>query len=254
MKRSSSEAPSGPGVVSWLIFARWPQAVRLHRQTTRRARHGNPWPRGNCDRRRRNARRRRRRARADVSITISPIASDEISLSPWLSSSRTIFGDHLLDTLRLDRTFAQRDLHRAHQLVAIERHASAVALDHDQFAQLHALERGEAEIAGQANAAAADHGRDPRSAAESFTCVSRLAQLGQRMTPRHLSVLIDRKSSEQRLHLARAPRLRRSESSSTRFCESTSSTSDDQSRRPAGIRRCRSRGWCQRACRAGCPT
>ncbi len=66
-------------------------------------------------------------------------------------------GHHLLDALGLDRALAQRDLHRAHQLVAVERHAAAVALDHGQLAQLHALEGGEAEIAGQADAAAADH-------------------------------------------------------------------------------------------------
>ena len=66
---------------------------------------------------------------------------------------------HLLDPLRLDRALAQRNRQRAHQLVAIERHAPAVALDHHKLAQLHALEGGEAEIAGQADAAAADRGR-----------------------------------------------------------------------------------------------
>src|SRR5438477_427615 len=50
--------------------------------------------------------------------------------------------------LRFDRPLAQGDLHRAHQLVAIERHPAAVALDHRELAQLHPLERGEAEIAG----------------------------------------------------------------------------------------------------------
>src|SRR5205085_4129686 len=54
---------------------------------------------------------------------------------------------------------AQADRHRAHQLVAIERHAAAVALDHRELAQLHALEGGEAEIAGDAHAPPADHGR-----------------------------------------------------------------------------------------------
>src|SRR5579864_6565579 len=63
----------------------------------------------------------------------------------------------LVDTFGLDRTLAQRDLHRAQQFVAVERHAPAVALDDNQLAQLHALEGGEAEIAGEANAAAADH-------------------------------------------------------------------------------------------------
>src|SRR5262245_37125039 len=66
---------------------------------------------------------------------------------------------HLVDALRLDRTLAQRDLDRTQQLVAIERDAAAVALDHRELAQLHALERREAEIAGQAHAPAADHRR-----------------------------------------------------------------------------------------------
>src|SRR5262249_25158883 len=67
-------------------------------------------------------------------------------------------GDGLVDAFRLDRTLAQRDLHRAQQLVAVERHAATVALNDHQLAHLHALERGEAEIAGQARAAAADDG------------------------------------------------------------------------------------------------
>src|SRR5262249_12076973 len=66
--------------------------------------------------------------------------------------------DLLFDALGLDRPLAQGDLHRAQQLVAVERHAAAVALDYDQLAQLHALEGGKAEIAGQAHAAAADDG------------------------------------------------------------------------------------------------
>src|SRR5262249_57982444 len=67
--------------------------------------------------------------------------------------------DHLVDTLGIDRPFTQRDLHRTQELVAIERHAPPIALDHNQLAQLHALECGEAEIAAQANAAAANDRR-----------------------------------------------------------------------------------------------
>src|SRR5258706_3239265 len=66
--------------------------------------------------------------------------------------------NHLIDPLRTDRPLAQGDLHRAHQLVAIERHPAAVALDHREFAQLHAFESGEAEIAGDANPPPPDHG------------------------------------------------------------------------------------------------
>ena len=50
------------------------------------------------------------------------------------------------------------DLQRAHQLVAVERHPAAVALDDGEFAQLHPLEGGEAEIAGDADPPPPDHG------------------------------------------------------------------------------------------------
>ena len=53
----------------------------------------------------------------------------------------------------------ERDLHRTQKLVAVERHTPAVALDHDQLAQLHALEGGEAEIAGETNAPPPDRRR-----------------------------------------------------------------------------------------------
>src|ERR1700712_1019861 len=66
--------------------------------------------------------------------------------------------DQLLDPLLIDRALAQADLYRAHQLVAVERHPAAVALDHRQLAQLHALEGGEAEIAGDADPPPPDHG------------------------------------------------------------------------------------------------
>ena len=67
--------------------------------------------------------------------------------------------DHALDALRIDRALAQGDLQRAHQLVAIEGHAAARFLDHDQLAQLHALESGETPAAIGTDAAAADRGR-----------------------------------------------------------------------------------------------
>src|ERR1700761_8923638 len=69
------------------------------------------------------------------------------------------FRHHLVDPFGLDRALAAGDLHRSQKLVAIERHAPAVALDHGELAQLHALEGGEAEIAGEADAAAADDRR-----------------------------------------------------------------------------------------------
>src|SRR3954452_2831923 len=64
---------------------------------------------------------------------------------------------HLLDPFRIDLALAQGNLQRAHQLVAIERHAAAVALDHRELAQLHPLKSGEAEIARDADPQPPDH-------------------------------------------------------------------------------------------------
>src|SRR4029079_2808683 len=68
-------------------------------------------------------------------------------------------GNHLLDPFRIDRALAQTDLQRADQLVTVERHPAAVALDHGQFAQLHPLEGRETEVAGDAHPPPPDHGR-----------------------------------------------------------------------------------------------
>src|SRR5271166_5845833 len=65
-------------------------------------------------------------------------------------------GYGLIDALGLDRALAQRDLHRAQELVAVEWHATAVALDDHELAQLHPFEGGEAEIAGKAYPTTAD--------------------------------------------------------------------------------------------------
>src|SRR5215472_1899539 len=64
--------------------------------------------------------------------------------------------DRLINALGLDGTLAQRDLHRPQQLVSVEGHTAAVALDHHELAQLHALECGKAKIAGETDAPAAD--------------------------------------------------------------------------------------------------
>ena len=56
------------------------------------------------------------------------------------------------------RDSAQRDMDRARHLVAIERLALAVLLDHRQLAQLHALEGGEASGAIGAQPAATTRG------------------------------------------------------------------------------------------------
>ena len=83
---------------------------------------------------------------------------DGISFSPMLSSRRTMpvimRSTRSRSTGRLRRACVMRAL----QLVAVERLAPAVLLDHDQFAQLHALEGGEAPAALRAMAAAADGG------------------------------------------------------------------------------------------------
>src|SRR5262249_25032762 len=65
---------------------------------------------------------------------------------------------HALDALTLDRAFGKRDLHRAHQLVAVERHARAGAVNDGELAQLLALESGEAAAAIGTIAAAANGG------------------------------------------------------------------------------------------------
>jgi hypothetical protein len=92
-------------------------------------------------------------------MTISPIAfRGNLALALALQLANDL-RDHLLDPFGLDRSLAQRDLHRAHQLVAIERDAPAGTFDDGQFAQLHALERRETEITGQTNATATDHSR-----------------------------------------------------------------------------------------------
>src|SRR5262249_18335387 len=106
-------------------------------------------------------------------------------------------GDHLLHPLRLDPALAQRDLHRAHQLVAVERHAAAVALDHGQLAQLNALEGREAEIAGDAHAPPADHGRVLGRTRVLYLRIETVAVWTAH--PRGLTLLVDRKPIGERL-------------------------------------------------------
>ena len=69
------------------------------------------------------------------------------------------FRHQLLHLLRLDGPLAQRDRQRAKELVAIEGNAASVALEDHKFAELHALEGREAEVAGQTDTAATDRGR-----------------------------------------------------------------------------------------------
>src|SRR6516164_4300257 len=59
-------------------------------------------------------------------------------------------GYRLLDAVGVDIALAQRNLDGAGELVAVEWNAPAIALDDDELAQLHPLERREAEAAGKA--------------------------------------------------------------------------------------------------------
>ncbi|ENN85865.1 hypothetical protein RHSP_17832 [Rhizobium freirei PRF 81] len=67
-------------------------------------------------------------------------------------------GHGSFDAVAIDRTLAQRDIERAHQLFAIEKHFAAGLLDDHQLAKLHAFERGEATAAIRADPPSADGG------------------------------------------------------------------------------------------------
>src|SRR4029077_21201785 len=66
--------------------------------------------------------------------------------------------DDALDLLGLDRALAQGDVDGAGELVALERLALTVLLDHRQLAQLDALESGEARRAIRTEAPPTDRG------------------------------------------------------------------------------------------------
>src|SRR5579875_866332 len=73
--------------------------------------------------------------------------ADDLALDLGLAGAFELADDRVdraLDALALDRALAQRDLDRACQLVALERLALAVFLDHGELAKLHPLEGGEA--------------------------------------------------------------------------------------------------------------
>ena len=78
------------------------------------------------------------------------------SVSPLVSIRRTMPLIDALDLLLADAALAGRDADRAGELVAVERRAPAVLLDHQQVAQLHPLEGGEARAAARALPAATD--------------------------------------------------------------------------------------------------
>src|SRR5262249_8876802 len=105
--------------------------------------------------------------------------------------------DDLLDALAVARPLAQRDLHRAHQLVAVKGNAATVALDHRQLTQLHALEGGEAEIAGDADAPPPDHGR---ILGRTRVLHLRIERVAARTAHPKIPLLIDREAVGQRPH------------------------------------------------------
>ena len=90
-------------------------------------------------------------------------ASTAISLSPCVSSWRWIPETSRSIRSGVDRALAAGDRDRAVELVAIERLAPVLALDHGQLAQLDALERGEARARNPRTAAAGGSRRRPRS-------------------------------------------------------------------------------------------
>src|SRR5580692_7981095 len=197
--RRPSESASAMKRRSALTCARSP---RPRPPRVRPAPSRNPWPRGNCDRPRRSAHRRRRRARANAPSRFRrslPTRPRFRPCFPARARSSTPSGR----CARIDRAFAAGDLHRAQQFIAIERHAPAVALDDDQFAQLHPLEGGEAEIAGQADAAAADDGgifRRPR--------ILHLGIEASATRTTHPLPLVNREPADQSLHLLAHARFR----------------------------------------------
>ncbi|VXC82558.1 hypothetical protein SPHINGOAX6_50281 [Sphingomonas sp. AX6] len=65
-------------------------------------------------------------------------------------------GHQLVDPCLVDRALSAGDRHRAEQFFALERFAAVFGFQDGQFAQLNALERGEARAACFALAAAAD--------------------------------------------------------------------------------------------------
>src|SRR6476646_11310026 len=134
-------------------------------------------------------------------MTISPIASEEISLSPWLSSSRTIF--ETICSMRSGSTGRLR---------------SAICTERISLSRSNGTRRPLRLITVSSRSCTRSkvvkrklqvmHTRRRRITAESsvgrecFTCVSRLLQLGQRIR-RDLyckTLLIDREAVGQRLH------------------------------------------------------
>src|SRR5680860_553697 len=166
--------------------------------------------------------------------------------------------DHALDPLRIHGPLAQRDLHGAHQLVAVERSAATAALDHRQLAQLHPFECGEAAAAIGTDAAAPDRGVILARARILHLRVA-AAAIGAPHGPPPSPCSPSGRRLTRRSDDARRARWRAASHSLRRsHCPRRHWRRDRRALRgsyyrPTGTRRRRSRAWCRRASRDGCP-
>src|SRR5882672_456370 len=134
-------------------------------------------------------------------MTVSPIASEEISLSPWLSSSRTILDTtwsmrsgstgRLRNAICTDRTSLSRSNGTRRPLRLITTSSRSCTRSKVVKRKLHDRHTRRRRMTEESSV-----GR------ESFTCVSRLAQFGQRMVrPYAPSSNIDGKPADELRHL-----------------------------------------------------
>src|SRR5262245_15422819 len=135
-------------------------------------------------------------------MTISPIASDEISLSPWLSSSRTIFETicsirsgstgRLRNAICTERISLSRSKGTRRPLRLITVNSRSCTRSKVVKRKLHVRQTRRRRMTAESSV-----GR------ESFTCVSRLPQLGQRMSSLSLSFRNARKADEPGIQMPR---------------------------------------------------
>src|SRR5436190_3536915 len=134
-------------------------------------------------------------------MTASPTISEEISLSPWLSSSRTI----------LDTTWSMRSGSTGRLRSAICTERKSLSRSNGTRRPLRLITTSSRSCTRSKVVKRKLHDRQTRRrrmteessvGRESFTCVSRLAQFGQRMArPYAPSALVDRKPPDELLHL-----------------------------------------------------
>jgi hypothetical protein len=107
------------------------------------------------------------RCEADISHVIEPAQTFHDKLADHIGGNIAFTdafqaaddaADHTLDAFGLDGPLSERDLHRAHELVPVERHPPRVFLNNRQFTQLHPFERRKARTARTAITAPANGG------------------------------------------------------------------------------------------------